>query len=60
MNKFKLAKIISKTLVFSPVQEILKVTALVAATCLAYKIEDIVKTMIDEKNGSEIHYGEEN
>lgn len=60
MNKFDITKIISKTPVMgNPVQEIIKVAALVAAACLAYKIEDIVKAIIDGKDGGEIHYGEE-
>lgn len=61
MNKFDITKIISKTPAMgNPVQEIIKVAALVAAACLAYKIEDIVKAIIDGKDGGEIHYGEEN
>ena len=60
MNKFDITKIISeKPAMGNPVQEIIKVAALVAAACLAYKIEDIVKTIIDGKDGGEIHYGEE-
>lgn len=60
MNKFKLAKIISKTPAISPVQEMIKLAAIVAATCLAYKIEDIVKATMNDKNDGEIHYKEEN
>ncbi len=60
MNKFDITKIISeKPAMGNPVQEIIKVAALVAAACFAYKIEDIVKTIIDGKDGGEIHYGEE-
>ena len=60
MNKFKIAKIISKTPAISPVQEIIKLAAIVAATCLAYKIEDIVKATMSEKNDGEVYYKEEN
>lgn len=60
MNKFDITKIISeRPAMGNPVQEIIKVAALVAAACLAYKIEDIVKTIIDGKENGEIHYGEE-
>lgn len=60
MNKFDITKIISeKPAMGNPVQEIIKVAALIAAACLAYKIEDIVKTIIDGKENGEIHYGEE-
>lgn len=60
MNKFDITKIISKTPAMgNPVQEIIKVAALVAATCLAYKIEDIVKAAMNGRNDGEIHYKEE-
>ena len=61
MNKFDITKIISKTPAMgNPVQEIIKLAAIVAATCLAYKIEDIVKATMNEKNDSEVYYKEEN
>ena len=60
MNKFDITKIISKTpAIGNPVQEIIKVAALVAAACLAYKIEDIVKAAMNGRNDGEIHYKEE-
>lgn len=60
MNKFNLAKVISKASTVSPMQEIIKLAAIVAATCLAYKIEDIVKATMSEKNDGEVYYKEEN
>ena len=61
MNKFDITKIISeKPAMGNPVQEIIKLAAIVAATCLAYKIEDIFKATMNEKNDSEIYYKEEN
>lgn len=60
MNKFDITKFIAKTPpVGNPVQEIIKVAALVAATCLAYKIEDIVKAAMNVRNDGEIHYKKE-
>ena len=60
MNKFDITNIISKTPAMGkPVQEIIKNAALVAATCLAYKIEDIVKAAMNGRNDGEIHYKEE-
>lgn len=49
MNKYTVLKLLAKTpeALPSPAQEILKLAALIAATCLASKIEEIVRDVIE-------------
>lgn len=49
MNKFDVMKILSKSPIAlgSPAQEILKLAILIAATCLASKVEEIIREIIE-------------
>ena len=47
MNKYELLKLVSKGPfpVGTPAQEVIKIAALILATCLACKVEDILKAI---------------
>lgn len=49
MNKFELIKFVSKCPVPAgiPAQEVIKIAALILATCLACKVEDILQALKD-------------
>lgn len=55
MNKYELLKLVSKGPfpVGTPAQEVIKIAALILATCLACKVEDILKALKDS-NASDI------
>lgn len=50
MNKFKIIKMITQAPALTPAQEFAKIAALIAATCLAAKIEDIIIELAKEAN----------
>ena len=55
MNKIELLKLVSKCPlpVGTPAQEVIKIAALILATCLACKVEDILKAL-EASNASDI------
>ncbi len=63
MNKFDIMKFIAKAPAPTPMQELTKIAALIAATCLASKIESIIIELAkeaDNKIVGKINFEEEN
>lgn len=54
MNKFDIIKFIAKAPAPTPTQELAKIAALIAATCLAAKVENIIIELAKEADNETV------